>query len=133
MNNIVKSKWYEVLAEDCKNIITEDFFPSRWALVESYWNLGKRIREDLNFQKYSKGNKSIIQNLALHLKRSKRTLYYAIQCFDTYPNIQQLPEGKNITWNKLITKYLPNKEKTKSIVSFPNAILQRRCTIFKAV
>ena len=57
MNNIVKSKWYEVLAEDCKYIITEDFFPSRWALVEGYWNLGKRIREDLNFQKYSKGNK----------------------------------------------------------------------------
>ena len=24
MNNIVKSKWYEVLAEDCKNIITEE-------------------------------------------------------------------------------------------------------------
>ena len=71
MNNIVKSKWYEVLAEDCKNIITEDFFPSRWALVESYWNLGKRIREDLNFQEYLKGNKSSVQDPALHLKRSE--------------------------------------------------------------
>jgi len=133
MNNIVKSKWYEDLVEDCKDIITEAIFTSRWALVEGYWNLGKRIREDLNFQEYSEGNKSFLQDLALHLKQSERTLYYAIQCFDTYPDIQQLPEGKNITWNKLITKYLPNKEKTKSIVSFPNAILQRRCTTFKAV
>ena len=116
MNNIVKSKWYEALVEDCEAIITEAIFTSRWALVEGYWNLGKRIREDLNFQEYSEGNKNVLQDLALHLKQSERTLYYAIQCFDKYPDIQQLPEGKNITWNKLKTKYLPNKEKTKSIV-----------------
>ena len=122
MNNIVKSKWYEALVEDCKDIITEAIFTSRWALVEGYWNLGKRIREDLNFQEYSEGNKSSVQDLALHLKQSERTLYYAIQCFDTYPDIQQLPEGKNISWHKLVNKYLPSKEKTKSIVIFPNAI-----------
>ena len=116
MNEISKNKWYEDLIEECKDIITEAIFTSRWALVEGYWNLGKRIREDLNFQEYSKGNKSSVQDLARNLKQSERTLYYAIQCFDTYPDIQQLPEGKNITWNKLITKYLPNKEKTKPIV-----------------
>jgi len=26
MNNIVKSKWYEALVEDCKDIITEAIF-----------------------------------------------------------------------------------------------------------
>jgi len=30
--------------------------------------------------------------------------------FDKYPDIQKLPEGKNITWNKLITKYLPKQK-----------------------
>ena len=123
MNNIVKSQWYEDLIEDCKDIITEAIFTSRWALVEGYWNLGKRIREDLNFQEYSKGNKSSVQDLARNLKQSERTLYYAIQCFDTYPDIQQLPEGKNITWNKLMTKYLP-ESKNKIILPLPEGKFQ---------
>lgn len=110
-NKLEVNQWYVDLVDDCKTIITEAIFTSRWALVEGYWNLGKRIREDLNFQEYAKGNKSCVQGLALSLKQSERTLYYAVQCFDTYPDIQKLPEGKNITWNKLITKYLPAENK----------------------
>jgi len=113
MNDIIESKWYEDLIEECKDIITEAIFTSRWALVEGYWNLGKRIREDANFQEYSKGNHSSLQDLARNLNIAERTIYYAIQCFDTYSDIQKLPEGKNITWNKLITKYLPTHKEEK--------------------
>jgi len=110
MNEIkkVEEQWYEALVEECRAIITESVFSSRMALVEGNWELGKRIREDENFQKYAKNNHSSLQDLANNLNQSERTLYYALQLFDKYPSLEKLPEGKNISMNKLITKYLPN-------------------------
>ena len=42
----LQTNWYQDLVEECKAIITEAVFTSRWALVEGYWNLGKRITEE---------------------------------------------------------------------------------------
>ncbi len=101
------SEWYEALVEECKAIITEAVFTSRWALVEGYWKLGERIETDDNFKKFSKGNQSSLQDLANNLNTSERTIYYARQAYNKYPELGNIPEGKNITWNKLITQYLP--------------------------
>ena len=108
-NELIKIEWYEVLIEDCKAIITEAVFTSRWALVEGYWKLGERIETDKNFAKFAKGNQSSLQDLANNLKISERTLYYARQAYHKYPKLDQIPDGKNITWNKLITLYLPER------------------------
>lgn len=116
-NSATALQWYESLVEDCKAIITEAVFTSRWALVEGYWNLGKRIQEDKEFQKFAKGNQSSLQDLANNLNTSERTIYYARQAFNKFPDIGKLPEGKNLTWNKLITQYLP--EPKQKIVSLP--------------
>ena len=99
--------WYTDLVEDCQGIITEALFQSRWALVEGYHQLGMRIRNDKGFTEYAKGNKTSVQELALKIRTSERTVYYALQFYDKYPSLDQVPEGKNISWNKLITKYLP--------------------------
>jgi len=116
MTKELDQNWYQDLVEECKGIITEAVFTSRWALVEGYWELGKRIETDDNFKKFSKGNQSSLQDLANNLSISERTLYYALQVYDKYPDIQQIPEGKNITWNKLITKYLPDPQSDKPII-----------------
>lgn len=100
--------WYSELIEDCKSIITEAVFISHWALVEGYHNLGKRILEDKG--KY-KNQAEFLQGLAKDLSLSQRTLYYAVEFVTKYPDLDTLPEGKNITWNKIITKYLPDKTK----------------------
>ena len=97
-------------------------------LVEGYWNVGKLLREynyntkslqDLAvdvgisertlwyaLQTYDK-YKSSVPDLSRNLDVGERTIYRAIQAYDEFPKIDMLPEGKNITWNKLITKYLP--------------------------
>jgi len=76
---IVKADWYGNLVDDCKAIITEGTFNSRWALVEMYWQLGERINTDYNFQQYAKGNKSSVTDLSRNLGTSDRNIYRAMQ------------------------------------------------------
>ena len=112
-------EWYQELIEECKAIIVEAVFTSRWALVEGYHTLGKRIREDENWKKYAKGAYGSLQGLAKNIDIGERTIYYALQFYDKYPSLNKVPDGKNITWNKLITKYL-RKPKNEPI-SLPEA------------
>lgn len=117
--NDLKEKWYEDLTEDCKDIVTETIFTSRWALVEGYHKLGERIREDKLAQEFAKGNKGFVQDLARNISISERTVYYAIQFYDKYPSLDKVPEGKNISWNKVITKYLPAREEFEVDIPLP--------------
>lgn len=120
MNELTNQEWYQHLIEECKAIITEAIFTSRWALVEGYHQLGIRILEDE--PKISQGGSTLrqtLQDLANLLHISERTLYYAVETAQKYPDIQTLPEGKNITWNKLITKYLPEPKNNKIVIPPP--------------
>jgi len=113
MRDLAKiQEWYDLLVEDCKAIVTEAVFTSRWALVQGYWELGQRIREDENFKKYAKGNESSLTDLSKNIGVGHRDVYRAVQLHEKYPNINDIPEGKNITWNKLVTKYLPAQKET---------------------
>lgn len=111
IQSIQDQEWYGALVEDCKAIVTEAVFNSRWALVEGYHQLGERIVTDENYQKAAKGNLSSLQGLAKNIGVGERTLYYAIQFYEKYPDLSLVPEGKNITWSKLITLYLPSPDK----------------------
>jgi hypothetical protein len=77
--------------------------------------LGERVRQDGEFQEYAKGNKSSLRALAQEIGMSSRTLYYALQFYDKYPKLDSVPEGKNISWNKIITKYLPESKREKQV------------------
>ena len=79
-------------------------------------NLGKRIREDNNLERSEIYGEKILQGLAESISTSERTIYYALQLFDKYPILDALPEGKNITWKKLITKYLPAPKEEPNIL-----------------
>lgn len=103
-----QAEWYQALVEECKAIITEGIFNSRWALVEMYHQLGERIITDENYQKAAKGNYSSLQGLAKNIGISPRSIYYACEFYEKYPELETVPEGKNISWNKILTKYLPD-------------------------
>ncbi len=100
---LVGQEWYRALVEEIKATITEAVHNSRWMLVEGYWNVGKLIREKFTGNQLTKQ----LQALGVDVGVSQTTLWYALQTYDKYPDINKLPEGKNISWNKLITKYLP--------------------------
>jgi N6-adenosine-specific RNA methylase IME4 len=115
---VVKDEKYLALVEDIKDAITESVHNSRWILVEGYWLVGKLIRENFTGNQLTKQ----LQGLGVDVGVSSTTLWYALQTYDKYPDITTIPEGKNISWNKLITKYLPQPKDSKVDTPLPEGV-----------
>ncbi len=112
--NYFETEHGQALIEECQAIVVEHEFASRWALVEGYHSLGERIVTDGEFQKYAKGNSDVCNTLAKNLNISERTLRYAIQFYEKYPDLSLLNAGKNISWSAIVRKYLPETVESKS-------------------
>ena len=115
MTEITES-WYNSLIEDLQDLLVETEFTSRWTLIEGYHSLGSRIlQENENFERSKIYNQDIVQHIANSLGRKTRTIYYAIQFAREYPNLNLLPEGKNISWHHVINKYLTDGTEKKVV------------------
>jgi len=99
MNSLPQTNNYTQLLQECKEIITEYEFTSRWALVEGYHQLGEKLQ----------GLELVIMTrLAEDLGKSTKTLKRAKQFYHKYPDLALLPEGKNTSWYAIVNKYLPD-------------------------
>ena len=118
--NKIQNQHYNLLVDEIKSTITEAIFRSRQELIEGHWSIGKLIRE------YANGEvTNLLHDLAGDVGLSERLLWYSLKCYDTYPKLEKLPEGKNISWNKLVTKYLTEPKKNpqpteKDLTKCPN-------------
>uniref|UniRef100_A0A6M3LTX9 Uncharacterized protein n=1 Tax=viral metagenome TaxID=1070528 RepID=A0A6M3LTX9_9ZZZZ len=107
MTTEITESWYDSLIEDCRDIVVEHEFASRWALVEGYHTLGSRIlSENDNFERSQIYGQDIVQRIAISLGKRPRTIYYAVKFASLYPDLNLLNEGKNLSWSHLINKYL---------------------------
>ncbi|HLD50996.1 hypothetical protein A3K34_02320 [candidate division WWE3 bacterium RIFOXYC1_FULL_40_10] len=105
MNDLIISNYEErnkQLLEDCISIWVEHDFQSRWFRVKGYHELGKRLLEEP--KEY--GDR-FVPLVAESLGKSERTIYRTIEFARAFPDLDLLPEGKNISWYKIIQKYLP--------------------------
>ena len=101
---VIDQDWYKSLIEDCESIIVEKEFEHRISLIEGYHQLGNRILQDTD--KFEMGTEQAVQEVALAIKKSRRTIMYAVKFAKTYPDLNLLNEGKNITWSKIVRKHL---------------------------
>jgi hypothetical protein len=118
MNQITKNEEYNALKEECEAIFKEHLFSSRQELIMAYSELGERIAEDPIYKKFSKGNRKLLNMLARDTNLGEQTIYKAVQFYEKYGlftlttgNWQEFEEGKNISWNKIKTKYLPEAKR----------------------
>jgi len=112
----LNDQWYINLIDECKDIIVETEFTSRWALVEGYHLLGTRILGEYdNFERIRMGRTELVNSIAQSLGKKKRTIYYAVKFASLYPDLNLLPEGKNISFHHIINKYLTEGEKSAKI------------------
>jgi len=125
MTTEITESWYDSLIEDCKDIVVEHEFASRWALVEGYHTLGIRIIEETaNFERSQIYGQNIVQCVAQSLGKKKRTIYYAVKFASLYPDLNLLPEGKNISFHHVINKYLTSGEE-KPIKITPTEMIRQ--------
>jgi len=121
-NNKIQNEHYNLLVDEIQSTIKEAIFRSRQELIEGHWMVGKLIRE------YANGEvTNLLHDLAGDVGLSERLLWYSLKCYDVYPDLGRLPEGKNISWNKLVTKYLTESPKEpklqpvdKNLLKCPN-------------
>lgn len=103
-NEIISSDWYKALLEDIASALAEGVYQSRWTLIEAYHAIGRRILEEKD---KAKSIKELCNSVTKSLGKKEGTLYKAVQFVEKYPDIGNLPEGKNISWHKIVNKYLP--------------------------
>ena len=109
--NMTVQPWYVNLIDELKDIVVEHEFVSRWSLVEGYHTLGSRILEENdNFEKAGIHGLDAVQHVANSMNKKPRTIYYAIKFARLYPDLNLLPEGKNVHWRHVINKYLTTGE-----------------------
>jgi hypothetical protein len=128
MNNAeqqIIEPWFGDMIEDCKGILTEGIFNSRWELLRTYHELGVRIKEDHGeFERAKIYGQRLCDTIAnsLSIKPSEnspgyevkpRLIYQCLQFVEKYPDINALPEGKNCSWSKIVKKYLPAHKENK--------------------
>jgi hypothetical protein len=123
------TEWFEQLLEECKAITTEYGFTSRWSRIEGYHELGKRIiEENENFTRSDIYGEQIVSKVSKALGISDRTLQYAIQFAQKFPDLQTLKIGKDYTWTRVIRELLPEnpikKEKKEKRCPWCNGIIE---------
>lgn len=114
MDNYRSTDEYDALIDDCKAIITERVFNARTEIILAHGQLGERIVKDPIYQKYSRGNHNLIKEIARDMGVSWQEVYRSIQFYEKYGIVSlaakqwsKFDEGKNISWAKIKTNYLP--------------------------
>jgi len=54
-----------------------------------------------------------VKEMSLATGQREKTVHYAKELAKKYPDINSVPDGKNVSWYK-ITKTLPDREKDKT-------------------
>ena len=90
------------LIDDCRSIYVEHDFISRWARVELYHKVGERI-----YKSPFRNKPEVFVTVTQQTGIKQRNLYRAIQFYEKFPDLNSLPEGKNVSWHKICNEYLP--------------------------
>ena len=110
--DLITSEWFKALIDECRDTIIEKRFIIAEELIKMKWEIGDRILQDTgNFERAQIYGKQIVSLVAKSLDCSERELYRCIQFRKKYPELNNLPEGKNITWHKIVNYYLSDKPK----------------------
>jgi len=120
-NELTNQEWYELLIEDCKAILVETEFTSRWSYVEGYHQIGERILADnFNFEREKIYGKDISQRVGKSLGKSRTTIDYAIAFAKHWPQLDKTPYGKALSWHRVCNELLPGvTEEDKQLDSRP--------------
>jgi hypothetical protein len=117
--NPVKDETYVSFIEELKAAIVEGEFASRWELLRCYHEVGKML---IDFQ--SQRDVPITRIAEdLEAPKSAQHLQRCVLFYKKFPDLEKLPDGKAISWHKVVNKYLfkgtkVSKEKAVEVVDW---------------
>ena len=133
VKNIREDEKYQYFLEGCRSIIVESKFNSQVEILKGKWLLGKNIvEEELNLSKPEYGER-VMEMLAEDLDISVSHIFKVAQFYKRYKLdqfdkvIEQLPEGKAISWYKMCQDVLP-KPREEQVKTERIEELQKECT-----
>ena len=109
MNKALVTKHINGAAEEIEACIVEGVYNAQITLVEMYHTIGGIVRDlpgPITKNVYSLLETPILQNK----KVGERTLWFCVKLFDTYPDINQLPDGKAVSVASLKRLLAPQKD-----------------------
>lgn len=110
---LITQDWYKSLIDDCTALIVETEFTARWTLVTGYHQLGLRILADRkNYLQAGLAEEDIVSRVTEDTGKSERTLSRAVQFAKKYPELDDVPGGKNLSWHKIVNELLPAHKDT---------------------
>lgn len=119
--SLLNEEWYQQMLEDCKAILVERTFNACEEIIRRNWELGKRILEENEKMEREKiYGKKIIENIATDLGKSNSYVWQCVQFCKQYPQedldnvLNEFPEGKSLTWGKIVNKYLGGAKEEKT-------------------
>jgi hypothetical protein len=92
------------LADEINAARVEFGFTMRWDLISMYHTIGSMI--------VSHRDTVDLKRLSYLTAISERNLYRAVQFSKKFPDLQLLPDGKNVSWHIIVNKYLPVASET---------------------
>lgn len=107
MTKELQKENYQGLVGELESLITEGIFNARDTIIRTKWLVGQTI---LQFK--TDNITQLVSDLSADLKCSERELWRCIsfvRFFKNYKKVEQLKEGKNLSWNKILTNYLSEK------------------------
>lgn len=106
---VESQEWFQGMVEECKATVVESVFRSRWALIEGWHAVGKRVIEEReNIAKTSIGEEGVVSRLSHATGIGKRSIWRAIQFATRFPDLDAVPGGKNLSWSKVCNELLPD-------------------------
>jgi hypothetical protein len=114
VSKLVRNEEYVEFIEELKAIIVEGEFNSRWSLLETYHEVGKYISES---------HRDNYEQIAEDAGVSELTITRSVRFYEKFPDMNKLPEGKAISWHKVVNDYLPDakreRKKKEKIITCP--------------
>lgn len=130
---------YQALIEECQAIMTEGVWNFRTEKILTYGRIGERITEDSLFEKYGKGNLKFLETIAKDTGISYSEICRSVQFYQKFKIVSpdseswnKFKEGKNISWNKIKSDYLPER-KNKDCKHDLEKVISWKCNICKKI
>lgn len=121
MNLIIKDESYDLLLDEIKGTLVEKSFEERMAKIEMYHTVGQLLRTS------NRDITALTKEVSKDLSLSERSLWFAVKFYDEYPTLDELPDGKACSWNK-VKKLLSGgdtKEDTIDLSKIAKGLIRR--------